>query len=71
MDLRANQMRTNAVVNYTGDIMLFSALITDITCNIDMTWFPYDVVGFLYAIVLAISPSIAAILSYNARFVDV
>lgn len=45
MDLRANQMDTNAVVNHTGGIMLFSALITDITCNIDMTWFPFDVVA--------------------------
>lgn len=42
MNVEESQMSTNAVLNYTGGIMLFSAIITDITCGLDMSDFPFD-----------------------------
>ncbi len=42
MNVRENELSTNAVLNYTGGVLLFRAVITKITCNLDMTYFPFD-----------------------------
>lgn len=37
MNVKENELTTNAVLNYSGSVMCFRAVITKITCNLDMT----------------------------------
>lgn len=42
MNIEENELMTNAILKSDGGIMLFKAVITDISCNFDMTYFPFD-----------------------------
>ncbi|KIH64957.1 Neurotransmitter-gated ion-channel ligand binding domain protein [Ancylostoma duodenale] len=42
MNIRENEMQTNALIQHTGHISLFRALITDVTCDLRLERFPYD-----------------------------
>ncbi|EPB70551.1 Neurotransmitter-gated ion-channel ligand binding domain protein [Ancylostoma ceylanicum] len=42
MNIRENEMQTNALIQHTGHISLFRALITDVTCDLRLEMFPYD-----------------------------
>ncbi|KAK0410172.1 hypothetical protein QR680_004993 [Steinernema hermaphroditum] len=42
MNVKDNEMQTNVLVQHTGRISLFRAIITDVTCDLDMQRFPYD-----------------------------
>uniref|UniRef100_A0A914VJX9 Uncharacterized protein n=1 Tax=Plectus sambesii TaxID=2011161 RepID=A0A914VJX9_9BILA len=42
MNVEENELETNAVIHNDGRMMLFRSLITDITCNLDLTYFPFD-----------------------------
>jgi hypothetical protein len=44
MNVEENQISTNVLLSYTGEVSLFSAVITEITCGLDMTAFPFDLV---------------------------
>lgn len=36
MNIQENELTTNAVLNYTGDVICFRSIITKITCNLEM-----------------------------------
>ncbi|KAF1752523.1 hypothetical protein GCK72_019078 [Caenorhabditis remanei] len=42
MNIKENEMQTNVQIEHTGKISLFRAIITDITCDLQMEKFPYD-----------------------------
>ena len=42
MNIQENEVSTNVVLNYTGGILYFRAVISRVTCNLDMTYFPFD-----------------------------
>ncbi len=42
MNIVENEVSTNVVLNYTGGILYFRAVISRVTCNLDMTYFPFD-----------------------------
>lgn len=42
MNVRENEVETNAVLKSNGDVMLFKSVITDLACMLDMTYFPFD-----------------------------
>uniref|UniRef100_A0A914VKH5 Uncharacterized protein n=1 Tax=Plectus sambesii TaxID=2011161 RepID=A0A914VKH5_9BILA len=42
MNVRENELHTNVLIEHTGKISLFRAIITDITCSLDMQRFPFD-----------------------------
>ena len=47
MNIKENELLTNVEVSYTGKISLFRAIITDITCDLQLDRFPYDQVSQL------------------------
>lgn len=42
MNVEENSLSTNVVLAHTGQMILFSAVITEITCGLDMAGFPFD-----------------------------
>ncbi|KAH7731182.1 CRE-ACR-17 protein [Aphelenchoides avenae] len=42
MNVKDNEMQTNALVHSDGSVSLFRAIITDITCNLNLHRFPFD-----------------------------
>uniref|UniRef100_A0A915ERH7 Neurotransmitter-gated ion-channel ligand-binding domain-containing protein n=1 Tax=Ditylenchus dipsaci TaxID=166011 RepID=A0A915ERH7_9BILA len=42
MNVKDNEMQTNALVRNDGRVSLFRAIITDITCNLNLHRFPFD-----------------------------
>ncbi len=42
MNVRDNEMLTNVLVRNDGRVSLFRAIITDITCNLNLHRFPFD-----------------------------
>uniref|UniRef100_A0A915DQ15 Neurotransmitter-gated ion-channel ligand-binding domain-containing protein n=1 Tax=Ditylenchus dipsaci TaxID=166011 RepID=A0A915DQ15_9BILA len=42
MNVKDNEMQTNALVRNDGRVSLFRAIITDITCSLNMHRFPFD-----------------------------
>uniref|UniRef100_A0A914C479 Uncharacterized protein n=1 Tax=Acrobeloides nanus TaxID=290746 RepID=A0A914C479_9BILA len=42
MNVKENEMQTNALLQYDGNVSLFRAIITDITCDLQLYMFPYD-----------------------------
>ena len=42
MNVEENELETNAIIESNGRVMLFRSLITDITCHLDLTYFPFD-----------------------------
>ena len=45
MNVEDNELETNAMVNYRGEVTLFRAMITDIACTLTLSMFPFDQVG--------------------------
>lgn len=45
MNIKENELLTNVEVSHTGKISLFRAIITDVTCDLQLDRFPYDQVG--------------------------
>lgn len=50
MNVKENEMETNVLVDNTGSVVLFRSMITDITCNLDLTYFPFDQVFSCFTI---------------------
>lgn len=46
MNVDENEMETNAIISDDGRVVLFRALITDISCNLSLEQFPFDQVYF-------------------------
>ena len=42
MNLKDNQLDTYVMIENGGMVTLFRSIITDITCNLEMTYFPFD-----------------------------
>ena len=42
MNIAESQMSTNVLIGHLGDVSWFSAVITTIACDLDMSKFPYD-----------------------------
>ncbi|PAV86757.1 hypothetical protein WR25_06394 [Diploscapter pachys] len=42
MNVDENEMETNAIISDDGRVVLFRALITDISCNLSLEQFPFD-----------------------------
>ncbi|CAB3397306.1 unnamed protein product [Caenorhabditis bovis] len=42
MNVEENEMETNAIIDYQGNVMLFRSMITDISCNLNLQQFPFD-----------------------------
>lgn len=42
MNTEENEVTTNVVLNYTGNVVCFRAVTYHITCNLDMMYFPFD-----------------------------
>ncbi|KAI1723902.1 neurotransmitter-gated ion-channel ligand binding domain-containing protein [Ditylenchus destructor] len=42
MNVKDNEMQTNALVRHDGRVSLFRAIITDITCSLNLHRFPFD-----------------------------
>ncbi len=42
MNVEENEVTTNVVVNYTGNITFFRSVTYYITCHLNMTYFPFD-----------------------------
>ena len=45
MNIKENELLTNVEVSSSGKISLFRAIITDVTCDLQLDRFPYDQVG--------------------------
>lgn len=55
MNIRNNELQTNVRIDNTGRISLFRALITDISCDLNMQKFPFDHVIYLrFSIVISL-----------------
>uniref|UniRef100_A0A1I7XMR4 Neur_chan_LBD domain-containing protein n=1 Tax=Heterorhabditis bacteriophora TaxID=37862 RepID=A0A1I7XMR4_HETBA len=42
MNIRENELQTNVLIENTGRISLFRAIITDVTCDLRLERFPFD-----------------------------
>ncbi|KAF8387343.1 acr-18 [Pristionchus pacificus] len=42
MNVAENEIETNAIIQNTGEVMLFRSMITDITCTLSLEQFPFD-----------------------------
>ncbi|CAI4222662.1 unnamed protein product [Auanema sp. JU1783] len=42
MNIKENEMQTNVLIENTGKISLFRAIITDVTCDLQLDRFPFD-----------------------------
>ncbi|CAD5231467.1 unnamed protein product [Bursaphelenchus xylophilus] len=42
MNIEDNEVETNAIIKANGDVTLFRAMITDITCTLSLSLFPFD-----------------------------
>jgi len=45
MNVDENELATNVIVHSDGTVSLFRSIITDVTCNLDLTYFPFDQVS--------------------------
>uniref|UniRef100_A0AC35GMB4 Uncharacterized protein n=1 Tax=Panagrolaimus sp. PS1159 TaxID=55785 RepID=A0AC35GMB4_9BILA len=42
MNVKENELQTNALINFDGSVSLFRAIITDISCSLSLHRFPFD-----------------------------
>lgn len=48
MNVEENEMETNAIIKYNGEVTLFRAMITDIACTLSLSLFPFDQVFYCF-----------------------
>lgn len=47
MNIQENELETNVILHSNGSVLLFKAVITDISCKFDMKYFPFDQVSLM------------------------
>lgn len=54
MNVKENELQTNALIQYDGQVSLFRAIITDVSCQLSLQRFPFDQQVITYLILFHI-----------------